>query len=66
MKLRSSHSVEVLGGGIMVGCWFGNSIIAGPFCFGVGWVDGWWLVHLDYSVSSGPFLTMNFEFDQDH
>ena len=24
---------------------------------------GW--VHLDYSVSSGPFLTMNFEFDQD-
>ena len=27
-----------------------------------GW---WWWVHLDYSVSSGPFLTMNFEFDQD-
>ena len=23
-------------------------------------------VDLDYSVSSGPFLTMNFEFDQDH
>ena len=28
---------------------------------------GWWLVvHLDYSVNSGPFLTMNFKFDQDH
>ena len=60
----------------MVGCWFGNSIIAGPFCvcylysdvekLGVGWVDGWWLVHLYYSVSSGPFLTLNFEFDPDH
>ena len=24
------------------------------------------VVHLDYNVSSGPFLTMNFEFDQDH
>ena len=23
-------------------------------------------VDLDYSVSSGPFLTMNFEFDQDY
>ena len=23
---------------------------------------GRWWVHLDYSVSSGPFLTMNFEF----
>ena len=28
-----------------------------------GW---WWVVHLDYNVSSGPFLTMNFELDQDH
>ena len=28
------------------------------------WGDGWW-VHLDYSVISGPFLTMNFDFDQD-
>ena len=27
---------------------------------GGGWVE------LDYSVSSGPFLTMNFEFDHDH
>ena len=27
---------------------------------------GRWWVHLDYSVSSGPFLTMNYEFDQDH
>ena len=28
---------------------------------------GWWLVvHLEYSVSFGPFLTMNFKFDQDH
>ena len=26
---------------------------------------GWW-VHLDYNVSYGPFLIMNFEFDQDH
>ena len=24
------------------------------------------VVHLDYNVSSGSFLTMNFEFDQDH
>ena len=24
------------------------------------------LVHLVYSLSSGPFLTMHFEFDQDH
>ena len=24
------------------------------------------MVHLDYNVSSGHFLTMNFEFDQDH
>ena len=24
------------------------------------------VVHLDYNVSSGPFLTMNFEFDLDH
>ena len=23
-------------------------------------------MHLDYSISSGPFLTVNFEFDQDH
>ena len=23
-------------------------------------------LELDYSVSSGPFLTMNFEFNQDH
>ena len=23
-------------------------------------------MHLDYNVSSGPFLTMDFEFDQDH
>ena len=23
-------------------------------------------VHFDYDVSSGPSLTMNFEFDQDH
>ena len=29
-----------------------------------GVVGGW--VELDYSVSSGPFLTMFFEFDQDH
>ena len=28
-------------------------------------VVGWW-VHLDYRVSSGPFSTMNFEFDQNH
>ena len=28
--------------------------------------DGWVVVHLEYDVSSGPFLTMNFEFDQDH
>ena len=27
-------------------------------------VGGWWVVHLDYSVSSGPFLrfSMRFEF----
>ena len=24
------------------------------------------LVHLDFNVSSGPFLTMNFEFNQEH
>ena len=24
------------------------------------------VVHLDYNISSGPFLIMNFEFDQDH
>ena len=29
--------------------------------FGGGWVG-----HLDYSIISGPFLIMNFEFDQDH
>ena len=31
----------------------------------MGWDGGagWW-VH--YNVSSDPFLTMNFEFDQDH
>ena len=28
-------------------------------------LSGWW-VQLDYNVSSGPFFTMNFEFDQDH
>ena len=30
------------------------------------WEWCWVLVHLDYSISSGHFLTMNFEFDQDH
>ena len=25
----------------------------------------WWEVHLDYKISSGPSLTMNFEFDKD-
>ena len=28
-------------------------------------MTNWWVL-LDYSDSSGPFLTMNFEFDQDH
>ena len=28
-------------------------------------VMGWW-VHLDYNVSSGPFLTINFECDYDN
>ena len=31
------------------------------------WVGSWWWwVLLDYSDSSGPFLTMNFEFDHDY
>ena len=61
-------------GGVRVGCLFGYSITSLPYsCLltfilmlkSWGWVGVWW-VHLDYSVSSGPFLTMNYEFDQDH
>ena len=33
--------------------------------YGVVMVGGGWL-ELDYSVRSGPFGTINFEFDQDH
>ena len=32
--------------------------------YGVG--GGRWWTELDYNFCSGPFLTMNFEIDQDH
>ena len=63
-----------MGGVGGLGCWvvtLETEIGDGPLTFilmlkscGVV-VDGWWVVHFDYNVSSGPFLTMNFKFDQD-
>ena len=63
---------------MMVGWWFADTychfwsfllsltLILMLKSYGVvgGWLVGW--MHLDYNVSSVPFLTMNFEFDRGH
>ena len=56
---------------MMVGCWFGYNMtllmVPSPYSCLLTFTlmlksCGWWWVQLDYSVSSGPFWTMNFEF----
>ena len=57
----------------IVCCWFGDSMTSLLVRFLVFWplywcwkvVSGGWWVEFEYNVSSGPFLTMNFEFEQD-
>ena len=69
VKLRSCYGVEVGGGGLWLVVYLeiATSLLILFLVFDL-YIDveklgggGW--VHLDYSISSGPFMIMNFEFD---